>query len=117
MPDPLDAGLITEDLAMQSIAAFYNSLGTYHRVLDPQLHTLSYLRQRSPLLLSIVLTIGCQICKMGVEYMACRNAARLYAVQAIKDAEMSVEVVQSFLLLTFWKLPGDSVSDNLGFLK
>lgn len=55
--DPVSIGMISEQDAEQLIASYFSHLNPFIALLDPSLHTTSYLRSRSSILFSSVLAV------------------------------------------------------------
>ena len=74
--------------------------------LDPALHSFEYVQQRSPFLLSAVLTAAAKAFHPVLYQKLYQHSQNLFT-NAFRDNAKSVETVQAILLLTYWKEPND----------
>lgn len=109
VPDPISAGIITEADASVLFDALFLRLNPFINLFDPQLHTHAYVRKRSPFLFSTLITAAAKFFKHEV-HKACQKLASSLAFRAFSEAWKSVEVVQAFACLTYWRDPKDNVS-------
>jgi len=109
IPDPISAGIITEADASVLFDALFLRLNPFINLFDPQLHTHEYVRNRSPFLFSTLITAAAKFFKRDA-HKACQKLANTLAFRAFSEAWKSVEVVQAFACLTYWRDPEDNVS-------
>jgi hypothetical protein len=83
-------------------------LNGFINMFDPILHTVPYVRSRSPFLFSCLIMAGCKFWKADL-YRRCQQIAHSFAYKAFAEGWQSVEVVQAFACLTYWKEPDDTV--------
>ncbi|KAL6303407.1 fungal-specific transcription factor domain-containing protein [Sparassis latifolia] len=106
LPDPISAGLLDEATAETVLAQLFARLNPFIALFDPVLHTLPFLRARSPFLLSALLAAGCKFFRPGA-HAAAAELAHAHAVRAFADGAAGVEVAQAFVALTYWHEPAD----------
>ncbi|KAF2996279.1 hypothetical protein E8E13_005006 [Curvularia kusanoi] len=75
--------------------------------LDPELHTLSYVRVSSSFLFTAVLTAAAKLLHAPL-YASLSALAEDLFVECFRGGTKSVEIVQAILILTYWKKPDDS---------
>jgi len=109
IPDPISAGIITEADASVLFDALFLRLNPFINLFDPQLHTHDYVRNRSPFLFSTLITAAAKFFKRDA-HKACQKLANTLAFRAFSEAWKSVEVVQAFACLTYWRDSEDNVS-------
>lgn len=109
IPDPISTGLITEGDASVLFDALYLRLNPFINIFDPQLHTHSYVRSRCPFLFTTLIMAGAKFFKPEV-FKQCQKMANDLAFRAFQESWKSVEVVQAFACLTYWRDPEDNVS-------
>lgn len=112
IPDPISTGLITEGEAGVLFDALYLRLNPFINIFDPQLHTHTYVRNRCPFLFSTLIMAAAKFFKPEV-FKQCQKLANDLAFRAFQEAWKSVEVVQAFACLTYWREPEDNVSHAL----
>lgn len=83
-------------------------LNGFINLFDPKLHTVPYVRSRSPFLFSCLIMAGCKFWKAEL-YRKCQQIAHSFAFKAFAEGWRSVEVVQAFACLCYWKEPDDTV--------
>lgn len=91
------------------LARFINYLNPYVVHLDPLLHTFDLVRQRSSILLTVILSTAARIFNESVHPALREHTERLLA-EFLASCEKSTELIQALLLLTYWKDPSDSRS-------
>ncbi|XP_006458399.1 hypothetical protein AGABI2DRAFT_199954, partial [Agaricus bisporus var. bisporus H97] len=107
IPDPISSGLITEADASLLFDALYLRLNPFINIFDPQLHTHTYVRNRCPLLFSTLIMAAAKFFKPEV-FKQCQKLANDLAFRAFQESWKSVEVVQAFACLTYWREPEDN---------
>ena len=108
IPDPVSANLIDEDTAKMLFDFVFLRLNTFINLFDPELHSASYVRKKCPFLFTTLLMAGSKYWKPEV-YRQCYELAHRFAVKAFEESWKSVEVVQAFACLTYWREPDDTV--------
>lgn len=106
LKDPIAAGLIDEASVQVLFDMFYLRLNPFINLFDPALHSVTYVRSRCPFLFTVMVMAGCKFFKPNL-YPAMLNLAREFAKEAFAENWKSVEVVQAFACLTYWKEPGE----------
>lgn len=109
LSDPVSAGIVDEEQAKVLFDLIFLRLNPFINLFDPSLHSVSYVRNKSPFLFTVLLMAGCKFFKPEL-FRQCQQLANEYAVQAFREGWKSVEVVQAFACLTYWKDPDDNVS-------
>jgi hypothetical protein len=82
-------------------------LNPYISQLDPYLHTLTYVRQKSSFLLSAVLTAASKSFEPALYPSIHAHAEKLF-MEAFQRGDKSAETVQAIMVLTYWKEPSDT---------
>jgi hypothetical protein len=107
--DPVSAGILDESNAKVLFDLIFLRLNPFVNLFDPALHTPDYVRSKSPFLFTVLIMAGCKFFKPE-SFKPCQKLAHEFAVRAFADNWKSVEVVQAFACLTYWKEPEDTVS-------
>lgn len=81
---------------------FIKNLNPYVSQLDPTLHTFAYIQEKSPFLLSTILTVAAKILNPSA-YPALKDHAETLFTESFRRGDKSPEVVQAILILTYWK--------------
>ncbi|EIM82597.1 uncharacterized protein STEHIDRAFT_64714 [Stereum hirsutum FP-91666 SS1] len=105
--DPVAAGIIEESNAKVIFDLVFLRLNPFINLFDAILHTPEYVRKRSPFLFTVLIMAGCKFFKPEC-YKDCQKLAYEFAVRAFAEGWKSVEVVQAFACLTYWKEPDDT---------
>lgn len=84
-------------------------LNPFLMLFDPSLHSMDYIRARSPFLFTCMLTEACKLWRHDL-YKACLELTRAFIPLAFDRQWRSVEVVQAFLFLSFYPESEDNVS-------
>ncbi|KAF8598473.1 hypothetical protein BDV93DRAFT_609823 [Ceratobasidium sp. AG-I] len=106
---PVTAGIIPEE-AVQGLFFFYhNSLNPIIALLDPALHSHSYVRSRSSVLFTAIICVACRFVRPHA-WERCNALGQTLLGRALADGICSIEYVQALSLMTFWKDPRDSSS-------
>jgi len=109
LSDPVAAGIITDIEAKTLFDAFFLRLNPFINLFDPTLHTAPYVRSRSPFLFTVLLMVGSKFFKTD-RYRSCQKLANAFANRAFAEDWKSVEVVQAYACMTYWKEADDTVS-------
>lgn len=107
--DPIKRGLMDEKTAENMMDCVLIRLNPFINLFDPELHSAKYVRNKCPFLFTTLLMAGSKFFDPQL-YPKCRELADQHAVQAFAEARKSVEIVQAFMCLTYWKEPDDTVS-------
>jgi Fungal specific transcription factor domain len=92
-----------------------DTLNPYISQLDPDLHTFSYIRQKSPFLLSSILAASAKMFNPTLYKSLYQHADDLF-VESFRAGTKSTETVQAIMIMTYWKQPEDTRSwVNLGY--
>jgi hypothetical protein len=88
---------------------FFEHLNINITLFDPMLHGLAYIRSKSPLLLSVMLSITARY--FGEHYCdALAKDADRRLSEAVAKGEVSLETIQAFLIHVYWKRPDDTAA-------
>lgn len=82
-------------------------LNPYVSQLDPHLHSLAYVRQKSSFLLSTVLAAASKSFEPAVYPSLHAHAEKLF-LEAFRHGDKSTETIQAIMILTYWKEPNDT---------
>ncbi|KAA1479725.1 hypothetical protein DENSPDRAFT_846342 [Dentipellis sp. KUC8613] len=107
LEDPVIAGIVDEAYAKVLFDLVFLRLNPFINLFDPALHSVAYVRSKSPFLFTTLIMAGCKFFKPEA-YKACQKLAHEFAVRAFAEGWKSVEVVQAFACLTYWKEPDDT---------
>lgn len=110
--DPVQHGLMDEATAENIIDLVLIRLNPFINLFDPELHSASYIRRKSAFLYTTLLMAGSKFFKSQL-YTRCRDLAERHAVKAFAEQHKSVEVVQAFMCLTYWKEPDNTVGGQI----
>ncbi|KAI0272138.1 fungal-specific transcription factor domain-containing protein [Russula aff. rugulosa BPL654] len=105
--DPVSAGIIDESNAKVLFDLVFLRLNPFVNLFDPALHTPDYVRSKSPFLFTVLIMAGCKFFKPE-SFKPCQKLAHEFSVRAFAENWKSVEVVQAFACLTYWKEPEDT---------
>ncbi|KAG8801147.1 hypothetical protein FRC16_001206, partial [Serendipita sp. 398] len=105
--DPIAAGLLDEKEAKVLFDLVFMRLNGFINLFDPRLHTVPYVRSRSPFLFSVLIMAGCKFWKAEL-YRQCQQIAHSFALKAFAEGWQSLETCQAFESLTYWKEPDDT---------
>lgn len=114
LDDPVRKGLMDEKTAENIIDMVLIRLNPFINLFDPELHSASYIRNKCPFLFTTLLMAGSKFFKPHL-YIRCRQLADQHAIAAFAEARKSVEIVQAFMCLTYWKEPDDTVCSPVIF--
>lgn len=107
--DPIQMGLMDEALANNIRDLVMIRLNPFVNLFDPELHTTNYVRRKCAFLFTTLLMAGSKFFKPDL-YPKIRQLAEKHAIRAFAEQKKSVEVVQAFMCMTYWKEPDDTVS-------
>jgi hypothetical protein len=106
-PDPITTGIMDENQATVLFDLVFLRLNPFINLFDPALHSVHYVRSRCPLLFTTLLMAGAKFFKPEI-YRPCQKLANDLAVRAFAEGWKSVEVVQAFACLVYWREPDDT---------
>lgn len=106
--DAIAAGIVDEEQAKVLFDLIFLRLNPFINLFDPALHSVHYVRSKCPFLFTTLIMAGCKFFKPEL-FKQCQKLANEFAVRAFAEAWKSVEVVQAFACLTYWKDPDDNV--------
>ncbi|CAN9096117.1 hypothetical protein CC77DRAFT_1073351 [Alternaria alternata] len=111
--DPIDVGLVTKDEAEMLLQYFHKKLAHTRWGLDPLVHTLPFVRNRSAFLFTTLLAMTA-IFLPETSALAKRLLLhrRFLAEQVITRKYRSVEIVLAFMVSIPWMPPGSHASDD-----
>ncbi|KAF2864898.1 hypothetical protein BDV95DRAFT_508308 [Massariosphaeria phaeospora] len=111
--DPVDIGLVTVEEADMLILYFHNKLAHTRWGLDPFVHDLSFVRNRSAFLFTSLLTAAALFLP-AASALAKRLLLhrKFLAEQVVAKRSRSVEVVLAFMVNVPWMHPGEHSSDD-----
>ncbi|KAF2845977.1 hypothetical protein T440DRAFT_502142 [Plenodomus tracheiphilus IPT5] len=111
--DPIDVGLVTMNEAEMLLQYFHKNLAHTRWGLDPVVHTLAFVRNRSAFLFTTVLAMTAIFLPETVS-LAKRLLLhrRFLAEQVIVRKFRSVEIVLAFMVSIPWMPPGSHASDD-----
>ncbi|KPI40628.1 Protein priB [Cyphellophora attinorum] len=107
--DPVSSGLLPYHIAVSLFEGFMNNCNPLVCVLDPDLHTFRYVQDRSSLLMTIILAAASKAYNPSYHSVLQQHAEKLLA-KCFTSGRKSPEIIQAFLLSTYWKQPDDSRS-------
>lgn len=108
-PDPVEAGLLSDDDASELFDFYFRYLNVTIAMLDPAIHSWHECRQRSSLLFTAVLAVTSRIVRPKV-YKSCLLLANKLVGEAVESGTCNIEVVQALNILAQWKKADDSSS-------
>ena len=106
-PDPITVGIMDENQATVLFDLVFLRLNPFINLFDPALHSVHYVRSRCPFLFTTLLMAGAKFFKPEI-YRPCQKLANDLATRAFAEGWKSVEVVQAFACLVYWKEPDDT---------
>ncbi|GMK58677.1 hypothetical protein CspeluHIS016_0601190 [Cutaneotrichosporon spelunceum] len=105
--DPVSLHALSEVEAKQLVQLFMERLNPLVAVLDANLHTLEYLRRTSSVLFSTVLASSARFFRQDL-HPALISHARTVLDRALLGGVSEIGVVQSLMIMTYWKDPEDT---------
>ncbi|KAG9096634.1 hypothetical protein FRC06_008480 [Ceratobasidium sp. 370] len=107
--DPVTAGIVPPDAVRVLFNFYHETLNPIIALLDPALHTPTYVRARSSVLFTAILCVACRFMRPRA-WERCNALGQTLLGRALADGICSIEYVQALSLMTFWKDPRDSSS-------
>ncbi|TYJ55342.1 hypothetical protein B9479_003957 [Cryptococcus floricola] len=108
-PDPLMAGIMTEEVCAELFDFYFRHLNATVALLDSVLHAPDRCRNRSPLLFTAVLAITSRVIRPKLYPQSLLLANRMVG-QAVEFGVCTLEVIQALCLLTHWKKADDDTA-------
>jgi len=105
--DPVKLGLVTLSVATELFQSFLKHQNPFINQLDPGIHTLTYVRQRSPFLASAVLAVAAKGADAVLHERLVDHAEDLLTT-SFRQGLKSTEIAQAVMVLTYWKKPEDN---------
>ncbi|CAE6353820.1 unnamed protein product [Rhizoctonia solani] len=106
---PVSMGFLREAEVQELFRLYHEFLNPLIALLDPALHTPIYVRKRSSVLFTAILTVASRFARPNV-WENCNSLGQTLLGRALADGICSIEYVQALSLLTFWKDSRDSSS-------
>ncbi|KAF4967389.1 hypothetical protein FSARC_5047 [Fusarium sarcochroum] len=108
--DPIEHGLVTEKKAAELFQAYWAHIHCQWAILDPYLHTLSFVRSRSALLTTTILALGSTAIagnlKSGKDQVSEALGLHAHAEKlnliVYETAARSIDIIQAQILLSRW---------------
>ncbi|KIW17450.1 hypothetical protein PV08_04644 [Exophiala spinifera] len=107
--DPVRKNIVSYHIATSLFEGFMKNLNPFICVLDPELYTFEYVRTRSPFLFAVILAASAKAFNPPLYLDLHRYAETLYG-NAFCRGEKSPEIIQAFIISTYWKQPDDTRS-------
>ncbi|KAH7310292.1 fungal-specific transcription factor-like protein [Rhexocercosporidium sp. MPI-PUGE-AT-0058] len=105
--DPIFCNFCSYPIALGLFDNFMRCLNPYISQFDPNLHTFTYIQQKSSFLLSAILSASSKAFHPPLHAQLQAHTEKLLG-KAFMKGEKSVEVVQGILVLTYWKEPDEA---------
>ncbi|OBZ75751.1 Protein priB [Grifola frondosa] len=105
--DPVAAGLVTDVEVSRLFDLFYLRLNPFINLFDASLHSAEYVREKCSFLFTVIIMAVCKFFKPEC-YAATRRLAQDMAILAFAEGQQTIEVVQAYMCLTYWKEPEDN---------
>ncbi|KAJ3541558.1 hypothetical protein NM208_g4551 [Fusarium decemcellulare] len=105
--DPIDMRLVSQPAAQYLYEGFFKHFNCLMGLLDPQLYTFSYTRERSSLLFTMILTISSRIFQPE-SHQAIRDQAELLLGRALLACESAIENIWAIICMYHWKDANDA---------
>ncbi|RSH92010.1 hypothetical protein EHS25_009381 [Saitozyma podzolica] len=104
--DIVSRQLVSLEMALKLFTFFMHSLNPIIMLFDPHLHTFDYIRSKSSFLFTTMLSASAKFIAPSIMSIL-SSAVAEYSVQAIFGSKKTVETVQSWMVMYFWKPPRD----------
>ncbi|EFQ99470.1 priB protein [Nannizzia gypsea CBS 118893] len=105
--DPVLQNLINLPIAQGLFDSFFKYMNPFICQFDPVLHTVRYVRNRSPFLFTALLTVAAKVFCPAL-YVKLREHSEKLLHNIMGSGEKSLEVIQGVCLLTHWKESNDT---------
>ncbi|ORX37541.1 hypothetical protein BD324DRAFT_622303 [Kockovaella imperatae] len=107
--DPVLLRILTEVEAHALIQIFLERLNPQIAVFDAKLHTVPYLRRTSSILFTSALAVSAKFYRQDL-YPVLLAHAQAILDRAVCSGKHDIGIVQSLMLLTYWKVPEDTTA-------
>ncbi|KAJ9628107.1 hypothetical protein H2204_009509 [Knufia peltigerae] len=107
--DPVLKDIVSYHVATSLFEGFMKNLNPFICALDPELYTFQYVRARSSFLLAVILAASAKAFNPPLYLKLQKYAETLYG-NAFCRGEKSPEIIQAFIISTYWKQPEDTRS-------
>ncbi|GAA5894054.1 hypothetical protein JCM8208_002334 [Rhodotorula glutinis] len=108
MPDPVDMHVLTALEAEQLFQLFHTQLNCFIVLFDAHLHTADYVRSTSTVLFTAILTASAKFFRPDLYPQLLASAQQLVTRAMGGDGDPEIGLLQSLLILTYWKEPFDT---------
>ncbi|GAA5945842.1 hypothetical protein JCM3775_001903 [Rhodotorula graminis] len=108
MPDPVDMHVLTALEAEQLFQLFHTQLNCFIVLFDAHLHTADYVRTTSTVLFTAILTASAKFFRPDLYPQLLASAQQLVTRAMGGDGDPEIGLLQSLLILTYWKEPFDT---------
>ncbi|EFW17496.1 conserved hypothetical protein [Coccidioides posadasii str. Silveira] len=105
--DPVNRNLLSMPSAQGLFDNFFKYMNPFICQFDPVMHTLRYVRSRSPFLFSALLAAAAKVFSPQL-YLKLHDHVEFLLRKILGSGEKSTEIVQGICLVTHWKEPSDS---------
>ncbi|KAI5358971.1 hypothetical protein Slin14017_G112540 [Septoria linicola] len=105
--DPIMAELLNHAIAASLFVGFMMHLNPFVSQLDPDLHTMEWIRAKSAFLFTTTLMAASKSFNPAL-YSSLRDHAEMLLPDAFRRGTKSTEVVQAIPIMTYWKDPNDT---------
>ncbi|GAA6049873.1 hypothetical protein JCM3770_004225 [Rhodotorula araucariae] len=105
-PNPVDQHILTELQAAQLFEHYHSKMKAFIILLDQYLHSMDYCRRNSTVLFASVLAVSAKFLRPDL-YPSLISTAKHLVGRGIVDGKVTLGLVQSILLLVYWKEPAD----------
>ncbi|KAH8087267.1 hypothetical protein HD553DRAFT_193171 [Filobasidium floriforme] len=109
MQDPIDLGLLSYMQAECLFEQYYERLNPVILLLDPILHHLDQVRERSKPLLTAILGVTARFRSPDIA-SRCFDHLDIILSRAVFAGESDIHLIQALLLAIYWRTPGDKSS-------
>nr|XP_019046765.1 hypothetical protein I302_05519 [Kwoniella bestiolae CBS 10118]OCF25695.1 hypothetical protein I302_05519 [Kwoniella bestiolae CBS 10118] len=104
--DIVSRGIISLEMARKLFDFFFQALNPIILLFDSHLHTFDYIRSKSSFLFTTILSSAARFIAPSISSMLSTVVAE-YSVQAIFGSRKTVETVQGWMMVYFWKSAKD----------
>ncbi|KAG8997533.1 hypothetical protein FRB94_007626 [Tulasnella sp. JGI-2019a] len=102
LKDPIDLGIVTFAEAESLFQKFFEHLNPCVNLFSPILHTVAYVRSKSKFLFTVMMMACCKYFKPEVS-RTLQQMCQVFTSRCMDEQHKSIEVVQAFSCLTYWK--------------
>ncbi|KAF3482720.1 priB protein [Arthroderma uncinatum] len=105
--DPVLQNLVNLPIAQGLFDSFFKYMNPFICQFDPALHTVRYIRNRSPFLFTALLSVAAKVFCPAL-YVKLHEHSEKLLHDIMGSGKKSLEIIQGLCLLTHWKEPSDS---------